>query len=117
MPDLARDQKAAARIITRAICIISDHWTNKGYKIKQPDKSYKMCIFACLDQATHDLYGESHSHNHLAAHMVNHTAMRIFGMSGVSVNDELGLPSSIKLLAITLEEVLTNAFRAPTYYR
>lgn len=117
MPDLIRDYRAAAKIITRAINIIALNWTNKGYFIRNKDGTFKCCLFGAVNLATQELYDQTSKDCHLATIIIQDTALRAFGQSGVSVNDDMGLPYVIRLLAISLEEAQKHALRTPTYFR
>lgn len=114
---MSTETRRAAHIIVRAISILAYNWTNKGYKIKQADGTFKVCVFAALSQASQELYGNKSYDHDLAPEMVQRVSMELYGRSGVSVNDDLGLPHVMRVLAISLERLMKDAFRITAYTR
>lgn len=109
MPNLLTDKIAAIHIINRSISIIATKWTNKGFRVRQDDGTHNVCLFGAINQATEELYFTTSHDQYLAPTVVNEKAIKVFGISGVSVNDELGLPYVIKLLSLSLEDILQDA--------
>lgn len=109
MPNLQSDYLANAKILSHAMQILSTRWTNRGYKIKQDDGSHKFCILGAINQATQDLYSLDSNSSHLSQIYLQSCAIKYFGISFVSVNDERGLPALFRLMSITLERLLTDA--------
>lgn len=106
-------------IITRALVIISERYTNLGYKVKQDDGGLpKVCIQGALDEAYMSLYGIVKMRgNNPATDYVQNVALDAFNMSMVSVNDELGYKQTIKLLALTIERITQDAAHLSTHLR
>jgi hypothetical protein len=110
--DFTLDESSrVALTLSRALSIISDRYTNQGYRVKQDDGTCKVCIIGSINDASKELFGAALSYpQQRATDLVQEHAIRHFGISAVSVNDELGYQAVIKLLAITLEGVLSDAF-------
>lgn len=99
--------KNAVLVLSRAFCIISDRWTNRGFKIKQEDGSYKVDVIGAIALAQGQLFKSSGSDSYrdsdLAINLINETAHEYFKRSAVSVNDDLGYIATIKLYALAIE--------------
>lgn len=106
--------KDTVQVLSRAFCIISDRWTNRGFKIKQEDGSYKVDVIGAIAIAREQLFNlsgsDSYRDSDLAINLINETAMMYFHRSAISVNDDLGYVATVKLFALTIERGIRYAF-------
>jgi hypothetical protein len=104
----------AIRVLTRALVIIADRWTNRGFKIKQDDGSYKVDVIGAISVAQSQLFGsvgsDAYRDSDLAINLINDAALKHFRRSAVSVNDDLGYLSTIKLYALAIERGINYGF-------
>lgn len=97
--------KKAVLILARAFCLVSDRWTNRGYKIRQDNGTYKVDVIGAIALAKEQLYGKQHvsAEADTAIKLINDAAHKHFSRSAVSVNDELGYIATVKLYALAIE--------------
>lgn len=104
--------KRAILILTRAFCIVVDRWTNRGFKIRQEDGSYKVDVIGAIALANEQLYcrhgAAAYTSADLAINLINDAALYHFGRSAVSVNDDLGYMATIKLYALAIERGISH---------
>lgn len=97
--------ECAGRVLTRVMLILSTHWTNRGYKIRQEGGGFKFCVLGAIDQAMLQLFGRTTVQGDLCQRVLQDVAVEHFKMSFVSVNDELGLSKTIQLLSLAIEKL------------
>jgi hypothetical protein len=102
------------RILLSAFVHISTNWTNKGYKFKNksdPDGQLHTCVIGAIDIATLQHLGRHQRDDDLAVIILNTTALETFHCSAISVNDDLGYQSVVKLFALSIERAFDDATR------
>lgn len=98
------DLLKAIQILSYAFVLISDRWTNQGYRIRQEDSSYKYCVTGAIDEACQHF--KEGKYNSVAVQILQEVSLEEFGLSCVSLNDTLGYKAVTKLLALSIQKAV-----------
>ena len=98
------DYEEAVAIILRASAILALKWTNRGFKLKRGSEVKRVCIIGALDIATKQITKKPYIDTHPATTIVQNTAIKLFGVSAVTVNDDLGYAMTMALMAEAANE-------------
>jgi hypothetical protein len=102
----------AIKILLSAFVHISSNYSNRGFKHRTPlTDDIFTCVLGAIDIATMAHMARHVRDDDLAVIIINAVALDHFKQSAVSVNDDLGYHSVVKLFALSIERAFDDAAR------
>lgn len=102
----------ATRILLSAFVHLSTNWTNRGFKFQhKATNELKTCVLGAIDHATMQHLSRHVRDDDLSVLIINATAFEHFNASAITVNDDLGYQSVVKLFALAIERAFVDATR------
>lgn len=105
------DAQKALRVLSRAQAILSQSYTDRGYKFisKLKDKKLQVCALGAVDEAYRQLHMKKPINDDPTLDLLQFVALRIYDRSFVTVNDDLGFKHIMNVFANAIEECVKYA--------